>query len=132
MCRRTRTSNSSLLLPWTPAQVRVDPSNRAVILVTRGNAPTATKPEDPGAIRIYHYRDGVLSPGWIVAPSGRILVVANQSAELVRDGSRVATVPARLTVFRIGSNGKLDFTSQQDVEAGGGRLLFWAGIVSLP
>jgi 6-phosphogluconolactonase len=51
-------------------QVRVDPSNRAVILVTRGNGPTATKPEDPGAIRIFNYKDGVLSPRQIVAPNG--------------------------------------------------------------
>ena len=256
--------NSNLAFGIYGHQVRVDPSNRAVILVTRGNEPTATKPEDPGAIRIFHYKDGVLSPGRIVAPNGgfdfqvrhldfhpsgkwdyvdlerqnklevyrrsadgavgeapiftkdtladrsraesqtassihihpngkfvyvanrssasvefegkrvadggentiavfsvnletgeptliqtvdtrgftprtfaldaggRILVVANQSPGLVRDGSRVTTVPARLTVFRIGSDGKLEFASQQDVEAGGGRLLFWAGIVSLP
>jgi 6-phosphogluconolactonase (cycloisomerase 2 family) len=242
-------------------QVRVDPSNRAVILVTRGNGPTATKPEDPGAIRIFKYKDGVLSPLQVVAPngginyqvrhldfhpsgkwdyvdlerqnrlevyrrsadgalseapiftkdtltdrsraegqtassihvhpngkfiyvanrssatvefqgkrvadggentitvfsinqetgeptliqsvdtrgftprtfaldaSGQILVVANQSPGLVRDGLRTATVPARLTVFRIGSDGKLEFRSQQDIETAGG-LLFWAGIVS--
>src|SRR5215831_6748820 len=51
-------------------QVRVDPSNRAVILVTRGNGPTPTNPEDPGAIRIFNYRDGVLSPHQVVAPNG--------------------------------------------------------------
>jgi len=31
-------------------QVRVDPSDKAVILVTRGNGPTSSKPEDPGAL----------------------------------------------------------------------------------
>ncbi len=51
-------------------QVRVDPSNQAVILVTRGNGPTAAKPEDPGALRIFSYRNGALSPRQTVAPNG--------------------------------------------------------------
>jgi 6-phosphogluconolactonase (cycloisomerase 2 family) len=51
-------------------QVRVDPSNQAVILVTRGNGPTATKPEDPGALKIFSYHHGVLA-NWIsIAPDG--------------------------------------------------------------
>jgi hypothetical protein len=41
-------------------QVRVDSSNQTVILVTRGNGPTATKPEDPGALKIFGYKNGVL------------------------------------------------------------------------
>ncbi|MGP8245857.1 MAG: lactonase family protein [Bryobacteraceae bacterium] len=51
-------------------QVRVDPSNRAVILVTRGNGPTPTKPEDPGALKIFNYKDGVLTNRLSVAPGG--------------------------------------------------------------
>ena len=49
-------------------QVRVDPSNQAVILVTRGNAPTPTKPEDPGALQIFNYKNGVLSNRLSIAP----------------------------------------------------------------
>jgi 6-phosphogluconolactonase len=49
-------------------QVRVDPSNKTVILVTRGNGPTATKPEDPGALRIFSYNGGELSERQTVAP----------------------------------------------------------------
>jgi len=246
-------------------QVRVDPSNQAVILVTRGNGPTATKPEDPGALRIFGYKNGMLTPRQTVAPnggfnyqirhlefhpsgkwdyatlerqnklhvyrrsadgalsdaplfskdtladpvqarngqiassihvhpngkfiyvanraggtvefegkrvfaggentiavfsinpdtgeptliqsadtlgfqprtfaldaSGSVLVVANQSSGLVRDGSRVSTVPACLTVFRMHSDGKLEFTHKYDIETGGSRSLFWAGIISLP
>jgi 6-phosphogluconolactonase len=246
-------------------QVRVDPSNQAVILVTRGNGPTATKPEDPGALRIFGYKNGVLSPRQTVAPnggfnyqirhlefhpsgkwdyatlerqnklhvyrrsadgalsdaplfskdtladpgkarngqiassihvhpsgkfiyvanraggtvefegkrvfaggentiavfsinqdtgeptliqsadtlgfqprtfvldaSGSVLVVANQSSGMARDGSRVSTVPACLTVFRIHSDGKLEFAHKYDIETGGNRSLFWAGVVSLP
>jgi 6-phosphogluconolactonase (cycloisomerase 2 family) len=51
-------------------QVRVDPSNRMVILVTRGNGPTRDKPEDPGALKIFGYQDGLLSNRASVAPRG--------------------------------------------------------------
>ncbi len=245
-------------------QVRMDPSNQTVILVTRGNAPTATTPENPGAIKLFSYKNGVLANRQTVAPnggfgyqvrhlefhtsgkwdfttlerqnklhvyrrsadgtlsdapifikdtvadpskarnqaassihshpngrflyvanraggtvefqgkrvsaggensiavfsinqetgeptliqsedtrgfsprtfaldeSGSILAVANQSPGLVREGSQVKTIPARLTLFRIRSDGKLEFTHQYDIETGEGRSLFWVGIVSLP
>jgi 6-phosphogluconolactonase len=51
-------------------QVRVDPSNEMVILVTRGNGPTATKPEDPGALKIFGYKDGLLTNRLSIAPGG--------------------------------------------------------------
>jgi 6-phosphogluconolactonase (cycloisomerase 2 family) len=51
-------------------QVRVDPSNRMVVVVTRGNGPTATKKEDPGALKVFGYRDGVLSNRASIAPGG--------------------------------------------------------------
>jgi 6-phosphogluconolactonase (cycloisomerase 2 family) len=51
-------------------QVRVDPSNRSVILVTRGNGPTPNKPEDPGALKIFAYENGTLSPRTMIAPNG--------------------------------------------------------------
>ncbi len=49
-------------------QVRVDPSNQTVILATRGNGPTATKAEDPGALKIFSYKDGVLTKRLSIAP----------------------------------------------------------------
>jgi len=51
-------------------QVRVDPSNKMVILVTRGNGPAGNKPEDPGALEILSYQDGLLSSRQSVAPGG--------------------------------------------------------------
>jgi 6-phosphogluconolactonase len=246
-------------------QVRMDPSNQTVILVTRGNPPTATTPEDPGALKIFSYKIGQLSTRQTVAPqggfgyqirhlefhpsgkwdfatlerqnklhvyrrsadgtlsdapifatdtladpakagdrqaassihvhpngrfiyvanrasgtvefqgkrvfaggentiavfsinqdsgeptliqsadtrgfeprtfaldeSGGVLAVANQSPALVREGSHVSTVPARLTLFRIRPDGKLEFAHQYDIDTGGGTSLFWVGIVSLP
>src|SRR5207244_2716385 len=51
-------------------QVRVDPSNRMVVVVTRGNGPTATKPEDPGALKVCGYNNGVLNNRASIAPGG--------------------------------------------------------------
>jgi 6-phosphogluconolactonase len=243
-------------------QVRVDPSNKMVILVTRGNGPTASKPEDPGALKVFGYQDGLLANRVSIAPdkgfgfqprhldfhpsgpwvfvslerqnklevyrklpdgtlggtplfikdslthpgnggtsqvagtvhvhpngkfvyqanrasgttgqsavaggentiavytinqqtgeptriqnldthgmtprtfaldaSGRILVAANQNAATVRDGDRVNALPASLAVYRVLSDGKLEFSRKYDVETTADRSLFWMGIVSLP
>jgi 6-phosphogluconolactonase len=246
-------------------QVRIDPSNQAVILVTRGNGPTSAKPEDPGAVKIFSYKNGLLSnrmsiapgggfnyqvrhldfhpsgswvyvslerqnklhvyrrmpdgtlsssplfikdtlaepgqvePGQALAsvhvhpngrfvylanrasgtvdfvgkrvfaggentiavfainqetgeptliqnidtrgihprtfaldPSGKILAVANQMSLPVRDGTGVSMVPASLTIFRVGGDGKLSFAHKYDFETGGGRSLFWTGIIPRP
>jgi 6-phosphogluconolactonase (cycloisomerase 2 family) len=51
-------------------QVRVDPSNEMVILATRGNGPTPTKPEDPGALKLFSYKDGLLANRLSIAPGG--------------------------------------------------------------
>ena len=53
-------------------QVRVLPGNKGVILVTRGNQPTSTTREDPGAVKVLHYDDGKLSNGISIAPSNGI------------------------------------------------------------
>jgi len=42
-------------------QVLNTPGNQTAIMVTRGNNPEATKPEDPGALKVYGFRDGALS-----------------------------------------------------------------------
>ena len=42
-------------------QVRVTPDNKLAILVARGNEGTPTKPEDPGALKVFDYKNGVLS-----------------------------------------------------------------------
>jgi 6-phosphogluconolactonase (cycloisomerase 2 family) len=51
-------------------QIRVDPSNEMAILVTRGNGPTPTKPEDPGALKLFNYKDGLLTNRLSIAPGG--------------------------------------------------------------
>src|SRR5712672_2535535 len=51
-------------------QVRVTPDNRLAILVTRGNEATPTKPEDPGALKVFDYKNGVLTNEVSIAPNG--------------------------------------------------------------
>src|SRR5579864_1977932 len=53
-------------------QVRVAPSNGVVVLVTRGNEPTAEKPEDRGAVKLFHYHEGILSNLASIAPNGGV------------------------------------------------------------
>jgi 6-phosphogluconolactonase (cycloisomerase 2 family) len=51
-------------------QVRVTPDNRLAILVTRGNEATSTRAEDPGALKVFAYKDGVLTNEVSMAPNG--------------------------------------------------------------
>jgi 6-phosphogluconolactonase len=41
-------------------QIRATPSNQTVILVTRGNNATATRPEDPGSLKVFSFKRGLL------------------------------------------------------------------------
>jgi 6-phosphogluconolactonase len=49
-------------------QIRMMPSNRALVLVTRGNNATATKPEDPGALKVKSLKNGQLTDLASIAP----------------------------------------------------------------
>jgi 6-phosphogluconolactonase len=65
-----------------------------------------------------------------IDPSGRILVAAHIMPLAVRDGPTVRTVPACLSVFRIGRDGKLDFVRKYDIDVGN-KTMFWMGMVQL-
>ncbi len=49
-------------------QVRVSLDNRLVILVTRGHDAAGGKPEEPGALKVFNYHDGLLADEVSVAP----------------------------------------------------------------
>jgi 6-phosphogluconolactonase len=51
-------------------QVKVAPSGRSVIVVARGNDAKGSAPEDPGALKVFSYDDGQLTPAATVAPGG--------------------------------------------------------------
>jgi 6-phosphogluconolactonase (cycloisomerase 2 family) len=50
-------------------QVRVSPDNRLAILVTRGHDAAGGKAEEPGALKVFKYQDGLLSNEVSVAPN---------------------------------------------------------------
>ncbi len=72
----------------------------------------------------YHVRTFALDP------TGRLMVTASIKPLAVREGSNVVTVPAALSVFRVGADGKLDFARKYDV-ATNGKIHYWMGIVGL-
>jgi 6-phosphogluconolactonase len=51
-------------------QIRATPADKTVIIVARGNNPEGDKPEDPGALHVYDFKDGVLTHRQKVAPNG--------------------------------------------------------------
>jgi hypothetical protein len=59
-----------------------------------------------------------------------MLVAASIKPLLVRDGGGLKPLPAGLSVFRIGADGKLDFTRKYDIDTGS-RTQFWSGMVTL-
>jgi 6-phosphogluconolactonase (cycloisomerase 2 family) len=65
-----------------------------------------------------------------IDPSGRLLVAAHIRPLLVREGTTVRQVPACLSVFRIGDDGKLAFVRKYDVDVGT-QTMFWMGMVQL-
>jgi len=62
--------------------------------------------------------------------SGRLLVAASIQPMAVRDGNMVTTLPAALSVCRIGSDGTLTFVRKYDVDTGK-FMQFWSGMVTL-
>jgi hypothetical protein len=94
----------------TLAVYSIDPSTGAPSRVQAADA------------RGFHVRTFALDPG------GRVLVAASLVPLRVREATRVATVAAGMSVFRVRADGRLDFVRKYDVETGG-KAQFWAGIV---
>ena len=65
-----------------------------------------------------------------IDPSGRMMVVASNLPMDVREGEKVVTVPATLSVLRVGDDGKLAFVRKYDVETDG-KIHYWMGMFGL-
>jgi len=65
-----------------------------------------------------------------IHPDGRMLVTASVAPLAVRDGDQVRDVPAGLSVFGVGKDGKLTLARTYDVEVGTASM-FWCGMVAL-
>jgi len=72
---------------------------------------------------------GIQPRTFAIDPAGRLLVVANLTSMLARDGNTVKRMPANLAVFRIGLDGRLTYVRTQTVDDGSAPLL-WVGIVA--
>jgi 6-phosphogluconolactonase len=51
-------------------QIRATPSDKTILVVARGNNPDKDKPEDPGSLHVYGFKNGVLSHMRKIAPNG--------------------------------------------------------------
>jgi 6-phosphogluconolactonase len=83
--------------------------------------PTAVQHAD---IRAAHPRTFGLDSG------GRLLVAGSLAATARREGDKVVDVPAGLSVFRMGADGKLDFARKYDIDVGP-FTQWWTGMVQL-
>jgi 6-phosphogluconolactonase len=63
--------------------------------------------------------------------TGRILVTASVWPMPVREGANITMVPAAISMFRIGGDGKLEFVRKYDIDATAQKQQFWAGMVTL-
>jgi 6-phosphogluconolactonase len=61
-------------------------------------------------------------------PSARVLIAASTTPMPMADGSAVS---AGLILYRVGADGKLDFTRKIDVDTSGG-IQFWCGCLNMP
>jgi 6-phosphogluconolactonase len=51
-------------------QIRATPSDKSIVVVARGNNPEGGKPEDPGSLHVYGFKNGVVSNMRKIAPNG--------------------------------------------------------------
>ena len=69
---------------------------------------------------------GIHCRNFHIDPTGRLLVASHIMGLATRDSG---FVPACLSLFRIGGDGRLDFVRKEDVEVGD-RQMFWMGMVA--
>lgn len=62
-------------------------------------------------------------------PSGRLLITASIRALNRETSGGLEAVPAALSIFRIGDDGRLGFVRKLDVETSGAAMQYWMGIV---
>jgi 6-phosphogluconolactonase (cycloisomerase 2 family) len=123
----------------TTSTVHVHPNGRFVYVGNRGT-PAAGRRNEIAAFRINEATGepsliqnvdtrGFTPRTFALDPSGRLLVVGNQSSVPARNSDSTIIVPANLALFRVGSDGTLEFVQRYDV-AVGRKPLWWMGIVA--
>lgn len=90
-------------------QIRATPGDRTLTLCSRGNDATATKPEDPGHIEVFGFKDGQLSNLQAIAPHGNGLGFGPRHLDFHPDGRFVYVSLERensLAVFGLAPDGR--------------------------
>jgi 6-phosphogluconolactonase len=147
-----RFRNDALADPATPHRqvvgtVHVHPNGRTVYVANRasetvefagqrvfagGENSLAVYAIDPatGEPNVIQHVDtrGIHPRTFHIDPSGRLLVVAHIMGLKVRDGDAIRDVPARLSLFHIAADGRLDFARAYDIDVGE-RTMWWMGMV---
>lgn len=75
-------------------------------------------------VRAFHPRTFSLDP------SGRMMVTATIKGRQIREGDGITLRPANLSIFRVGADGRLEFSSSMPVETGDG-MQFWTGMIAV-
>ncbi|HVW72955.1 MAG TPA: beta-propeller fold lactonase family protein [Rhizomicrobium sp.] len=91
-------------------QVRATPGNRTLTLCSRGNDATQDKPEDPGHIEVFGFKDGQLSNLQSIAPHGNGIGFGPRHLDFHPNGRFVYVSLERensLAVFGLGPDGRL-------------------------
>jgi len=135
--------------------IHVHPNGRFVYLTNRaGVTPTAAQERFEGrpvfnsndsSIAVYSinqqtgeptliettYAEGAHTRTFSFDASGRILVAGSLAPIAVRQGDKVSVIPAALSVFRVGDNGKLTFVRKYDIDTGSNLTQWWSGMVQM-
>ena len=120
------TNRASATVDWNGKKVfRGGENNIAVFAIDpKTGAPTRIQNADTQSFHVRTFG---------IDPSGRLLVAASIAGMNVRDGEEVRHVPAALSVFRVGDDGRLSFVRTYEVPLGGkGRFQWWTGFLELP
>jgi 6-phosphogluconolactonase len=139
----------------TAGPIHVHPNGRFVYLTNRaGVTPTANQERFEGrpvfnsndsSIAVYSinqqtgeptlietaYAQGAHTRTFSFDASGSILVAGSLVPIAVRQGDKVNMIPAALSVFRVGQDGKLTFVRKYDVDTGTNLTQWWSGMVPM-
>jgi 6-phosphogluconolactonase (cycloisomerase 2 family) len=87
--------------------------------------------QDTGEPALIQHADtrGIWARSFTLDPSGRMLVVGNMSELPVREGGTLGSIPRSLAVFRVRSDGTLEYARKYDVRIA--KELFWTGFAGL-
>jgi 6-phosphogluconolactonase len=111
------------------ASSTVEEGGKRVFVGGENNLAVFALDQESGEPTLIQHADthGIHCRNFHIDPSGRLLVASHITGLALRDGG---FVPACLSVFRIGDDGRLDFMRKYDIEVGD-RQMFWMGMVAL-